>query len=187
MNAHEEAMQIWKYLEPMVERKIRDAMAPAVRRKNFEVAAAPNGTTIGVREPGSSKVINIPYPFDVSPLERFIDDPGGYAVSSGNLLDCVKNGFVVFHTITSTKHHAEKNAAADERQNTGKQAEILIDLANLSLLVQLAFVNGSQSILRQLCLAGYVFFKWLHGDSPLASALQLPVSLGVHVFISSLC
>ena len=28
MNAHEEAMQIWKYLEPMVERKIRDAMAP---------------------------------------------------------------------------------------------------------------------------------------------------------------
>ncbi len=61
MNAQEEAMQIWKYLEPMVERKIRNAMASAVRRKNFEVAAAPNGTTIGVREPGSSKVINIPY------------------------------------------------------------------------------------------------------------------------------
>jgi hypothetical protein len=86
---------------------------------------------------------------------------------------------VVFHTITSTKHHAEKNAAADERQNAGKQAEILIALANLSLLVQLAFVNGSQSILCQLCLAGYVFFKWLRGDSPLASSLPLPASRGI--------
>ena len=61
MDYSAEALQVWKYLEPMVEAKIRKEMAPVVRRKNFVVATAPNGTTIGVKEPGSSTVLNIPY------------------------------------------------------------------------------------------------------------------------------
>lgn len=61
MDYSAEAMQIWKYLKPMVDAEIRRQMAPVVRRKNFVVASAPNGTTIGVKEPGSDTVLNIPY------------------------------------------------------------------------------------------------------------------------------
>ncbi|WP_298024639.1 hypothetical protein [uncultured Dysosmobacter sp.] len=61
MNAQEEALKIWKYLEPMVEKKIQETTANTVRRKKFTVASAPNGTTMGVKEAGSSTVIHIPY------------------------------------------------------------------------------------------------------------------------------
>lgn len=60
-NAQEEAMKIWGYLEPMIDKKIKESTANAVRRKKFTVATAPNGTTMGVQEAGSGKVIHVPY------------------------------------------------------------------------------------------------------------------------------
>ena len=63
MDTQAEAMAIWKYLEPMIEQKIKSALGPVVRRKRFTVVTAPNGSTIGVQDPGdiSGTVLNIPY------------------------------------------------------------------------------------------------------------------------------
>lgn len=66
-STQEEAQKIWKYLEPMIDKKIKDSTANTVRRKKFTVAAAPNGSTIGVQEAGSGSIINVPY---VSTLEN---------------------------------------------------------------------------------------------------------------------
>jgi len=61
MNIQDEALKVWKYLEPMVEKKIQEDTANTVRRKKFTVASAPDGTTMGVKEAGSSTVIHVPY------------------------------------------------------------------------------------------------------------------------------
>ena len=63
MDAQSEAMAIWKYLEPMIDQKIQSATRSAVRRKRFTVATAPNGSTVGVTDPGdpTQTVLNIPY------------------------------------------------------------------------------------------------------------------------------
>lgn len=63
MDAQSEAMAIWKYLEPMIDHKIKSATQSSVRRQRFTVATAPNGSTIGVTDPGdpSGTVLNIPY------------------------------------------------------------------------------------------------------------------------------
>lgn len=73
MDYSAEALQIWKYLEPMVKETIRREMGPVVRRKNFIVASAPNGTTLGVKEPGSDAVVRIPYVSTLSGLA--VGDP----------------------------------------------------------------------------------------------------------------
>lgn len=61
LSDQEEAMKIWKYLEPMIDKKIQSATASAVRRKKFTVVRAPNGSTMGVQEAGSAGVANVPY------------------------------------------------------------------------------------------------------------------------------
>ena len=68
MDYSAEALKIWRYLEPMVKETVRREMAPVVRRKNFVVATAPNGTTVGVREPGGTTVVNVPYVSALSDL-----------------------------------------------------------------------------------------------------------------------
>lgn len=68
MDAQAEAMAIWKYLEPMIEKKIQSATQSTVRRKRFTVVTAPNGSTIGVTDPAdaSGTVMNIPYDSSLS-------------------------------------------------------------------------------------------------------------------------
>lgn len=68
MDAQSEAMAIWKYLEPMVEAKIKNSTKSMVRRKRFTVVTAPNGSTIGVTDPAdaSGTVMNIPYDSSLS-------------------------------------------------------------------------------------------------------------------------
>ena len=61
MNEQEEALKIWALLKPMVDAEISEKTANAVRRRKMTVATAPNGSTIGVKETGSTTILDVPY------------------------------------------------------------------------------------------------------------------------------
>lgn len=61
MNEANEALKNWQSLLPALEPLIDQRTKSAVRRKKMDVATAPNGTSIGVQDPGDTTVINIPY------------------------------------------------------------------------------------------------------------------------------
>lgn len=61
MSSQDEVRAIQKALEPWVRRIIREETASCVRRRAVTVATAPNGATIGVREPFDSAVMDVPY------------------------------------------------------------------------------------------------------------------------------
>lgn len=61
MNGQEEIRIIQKELEPWINRLIQQATRNCVRRRTVTVATAPNGTTMGVREPYDTTVLDVPY------------------------------------------------------------------------------------------------------------------------------
>lgn len=61
MNGQEEVRAIQKALEPWVKGLIEEATRSCVRRKTVTVATAPNGATMGVREPFDGTVMDLPY------------------------------------------------------------------------------------------------------------------------------
>lgn len=61
MNGQDEVRAIQKALEPWIRRIIQDATRSCVRRKTVTVATAPNGSTMGVREPYDDAVMDVPY------------------------------------------------------------------------------------------------------------------------------
>lgn len=58
-----EAMRIWKMLEPKVTEKLRQETKDCLRMKKVTVVTAPNGTTLGVMQPNDDThtIFNIPY------------------------------------------------------------------------------------------------------------------------------
>lgn len=61
MNRQIEAQAILKELVPWVRGQIEEATRSCVRRKTVTVATAPNGTTMGVREPFDDTIMDLPY------------------------------------------------------------------------------------------------------------------------------
>ena len=61
MNGQNEVAAIQKALEPWVRKLIREETANCVRRRTVTVATAPNGSTMGVREPFDDTVMDVPY------------------------------------------------------------------------------------------------------------------------------
>lgn len=61
MNQQDEVRAIQKALEPWIRKIIQDATKNCVRRKTVAVATAPNGTTMGVKEPFDDAVMDVPY------------------------------------------------------------------------------------------------------------------------------
>ena len=66
MNETKEALQIWSALKPMITKTIDERTKSCVRSKKMVVVTAPNGSTIGVREPFDTVTFNIPYSSAVS-------------------------------------------------------------------------------------------------------------------------
>ena len=61
MSDTNEALKIWSSLQPMIDRRIAEKTKSCIRSKKMIVVTAPNGSTIGVRDPMDTAVINIPY------------------------------------------------------------------------------------------------------------------------------
>jgi len=61
VNAQDEIRTIQKALEPWIGKLIRDATRNCVRRRTVTVVTAPNGSTMGVREPFGDAVMDLPY------------------------------------------------------------------------------------------------------------------------------
>ena len=61
MSDTNEALKIWSSLQPMIDRRIAEKTKSCIRSKKMIVVKAPNGSTIGVRDPMDTAVINIPY------------------------------------------------------------------------------------------------------------------------------
>lgn len=61
LSQQEEVRAIQKALEPWIRKIVRDATKNCVRRKTVTVATPPNGTTMGVKEPYDSAVMDVPY------------------------------------------------------------------------------------------------------------------------------
>lgn len=61
LSGQDEVRSIQKDLEPWIRRIIQDATRSCVRRKTVTVATAPNGSTMGVKEPYDDTVIDVPY------------------------------------------------------------------------------------------------------------------------------
>lgn len=60
-NEANEALKNWQSLVPALGPFVREETKSAVRRKKMDVATKPNGTKIGVKDPGDTTVISIPY------------------------------------------------------------------------------------------------------------------------------
>lgn len=60
-NEQDEVRAIQKALEPWIHRLVQDATRNCVRRKTVTVVTAPNGTTMGVKEPYDDAVMDLPY------------------------------------------------------------------------------------------------------------------------------
>lgn len=60
MSNSEEALKIWKALEPMVNRLIEEKTRSCIRAKKMVVTTAPNGSVIGVSDPWAQEIL-IPY------------------------------------------------------------------------------------------------------------------------------
>lgn len=67
-----EAQKIWKSLLPLVRGEIQTNTKNCVRAKQMKVITAPNGRTVGVREPYANKVFDLPYS---SALTLNVGDP----------------------------------------------------------------------------------------------------------------
>lgn len=61
MNVQDEVRAIQKALEPWIRKLIQDTTKNCVRRKTVTVVTAPNGSTMGVREPYDDAVMDVPY------------------------------------------------------------------------------------------------------------------------------
>lgn len=61
LSGQDEVRAIQKDLEPWIRRIIQDATRSCVRRKTVTVATAPNGSTMGVKEPYDDTVMDVPY------------------------------------------------------------------------------------------------------------------------------
>lgn len=61
MNNTKEALEIWSALKPMIVKTIDERTKSCIRSKKMRVITAPNGSTIGVREPFDTVTYNIPY------------------------------------------------------------------------------------------------------------------------------
>lgn len=61
LNAQNEALAVWRALEPQINEAIRRETADCVRQKKLTVVTAPNGTTMGVMQPNDTTVFDIPY------------------------------------------------------------------------------------------------------------------------------
>mgnify|MGYP005754275111 CR=1 FL=1 len=61
LNAQNEALAVWKALEPQITEAVRRETADCVRQKKLTVVTAPNGSTLGVMKPNDTTVFNIPY------------------------------------------------------------------------------------------------------------------------------
>lgn len=66
MNETKEALQIWSALKPMITKTIDERTKSCVRSKKMMVVTAPNGSTIGVKEPFDTVSFNIPYSSSIS-------------------------------------------------------------------------------------------------------------------------
>ena len=66
MNGQDEVRAIQTALEPWVRRIVADATRNCVRRRTMTVVTAPNGQTMGVREPYDPAVLDLPYLASVS-------------------------------------------------------------------------------------------------------------------------
>lgn len=66
LNGQDEVRAIQKALEPWIRRIVQDATKNCVRRKTVTVATAPNGTTMGVKEPFDDAVMDVPYVSTIS-------------------------------------------------------------------------------------------------------------------------
>lgn len=58
-----EAMRIWKMIEPKISEKIKQDTKSCVRMKKLVVVTPPNGITLGVMQPNdnTNTIFNIPY------------------------------------------------------------------------------------------------------------------------------
>lgn len=61
LSGQDEVRAIQKDLEPWIRRIIQDATRSCVRRETVTVATAPNGSTMGVKEPYDDTVMDVPY------------------------------------------------------------------------------------------------------------------------------
>ena len=61
LNRQDEVRAIQKAMEPWIRKIIQDATKNCVRRKTVTVVTAPNGATMGVKEPFDSAVMDVPY------------------------------------------------------------------------------------------------------------------------------
>ena len=61
VNAQNEAVAIWRQLEPQIRETIRRETADCLRQKKLTVVTAPNGSTMGVMQPNDVTVFDIPY------------------------------------------------------------------------------------------------------------------------------
>lgn len=61
LNAQNEAVAIWRQLEPQIRETIRRETADCLRQKKLTVVTAPNGSTMGVMQPNDATVFDIPY------------------------------------------------------------------------------------------------------------------------------
>lgn len=61
MNQQDEVRAIQKALEPWIRKIVTEATRNCVRRKTVTVATAPNGSTMGVKEPYDNTVMDVPY------------------------------------------------------------------------------------------------------------------------------
>lgn len=69
LNAQNEALAVWRALEPQIVEAVRRETADCLRQKKLTVVTAPNGTTMGVMQPNDTTVFNIPY---VAPLSTAV-------------------------------------------------------------------------------------------------------------------
>ena len=61
LNAQNEALAVWRALEPQIVEAVRRETADCVWQKKLTVVTAPNGTTMGVMQPNDSTIFEIPY------------------------------------------------------------------------------------------------------------------------------
>ena len=56
LNAQNEALAVWRALEPQIVEAVRRETADCLRQKKLTVVTAPNGTTMGVMQPNDSTI-----------------------------------------------------------------------------------------------------------------------------------
>lgn len=61
LSQQDEVRAVQKALAPWIRKIVQDATKNCVRRKTVTVATAPNGTTMGVKEPYDDTVMDLPY------------------------------------------------------------------------------------------------------------------------------